>query len=107
VKILCYHKIQNIKNFERQVLFLKDHYEVIGPQEVLNCLENKSEFNQNKLLLTFYKGDFTLVTNVLPILERLKIQALAFVVTGLVGTKLPFWWDEVIFHGYDQATVTY
>jgi peptidoglycan/xylan/chitin deacetylase (PgdA/CDA1 family) len=102
---LCYHKIEKVENFERQISFLKRHYHIVGIEDFLSSISGEAKGTGKELLLTFDDGDISLKSNVMPVLKRHKLQALAFVITGLIDSEIPFWWDEVILSGndYDQV----
>ena len=47
------------------------------------------------ILVTFDDGDKSILEHAAPVLVDREIEALVFVVAGLVGTDMPFWWQEV------------
>lgn len=99
--ILCYHKIQHVENFERQIRYLKNHYNIVGVDDYLKNIAEKDSYDSSQLLLTFDDGDISLKENAMPVLSRYKLSAIAFVVTGLIDSEIPFWWDEVLSNGDD------
>ncbi|MEZ4972123.1 MAG: polysaccharide deacetylase family protein [Cyclobacteriaceae bacterium] len=75
--ILTYHKIRpsTIGNIQRQLEFIKGQ----------------------KFLVTVDDGDISFYNHLFPLLLRYNIPSILFVITGLIDTNLPFWWDEVIY----------
>ena len=91
LRVLAYHSIHNSKNFENQIKFLKKNYKVITGEELNN------EFT-NSLVITSDDGDVSFYYNAFPILKKYNIPAVLFVITDLIDTKQPFWWDEIEYY---------
>lgn len=87
--VLTYHKTEDPVNFERQVKFLKRKF---------NIIDTSFQSNSDKpnLLITMDDGDISNYTNAFPILKKHGVTAIFFVVTGLLNSEKPFWWDEVV-----------
>jgi peptidoglycan/xylan/chitin deacetylase (PgdA/CDA1 family) len=105
VRILCYHKIHNTQLFEQQIVHLKKHYRILSLQDFLTKLETGSPFNKKDVLISFDDGDLSLITNAFPVLQRYGVPAVAFVITSLIDTAEPFWWDEVMYYTDNIETV--
>lgn len=84
--VLTYHKFSNQQNFENQIEYLLHKYNLSG------------EFENNQLLVTADDGDPSFYHTAFPILKKHKIPAILFVVTGLIDTEKPFWWDEIEYY---------
>jgi len=50
------------------------------------------------LLVTFDDGDKSLFYNAVPVLKKLNIPAVIFVVTNLIDSNEAFWWDEIKYY---------
>lgn len=86
-----YLKTGYVKNFDKQISFIKKHFNFCYPDEFFNdnCRSGIS------FLLTFddgYKDNFDFA---LPILIRYRAKSIFFVVTDYVGTKNWIWHDKV------------
>jgi peptidoglycan/xylan/chitin deacetylase (PgdA/CDA1 family) len=96
--ILCYHKINNTKLFEQQVQYLSKNYQILSAATFFKKIEQGAEFSKKEMLITFDDGDMSLYTNALPVLKKYKVPAIAFVITSLLNTHQPFWWDEIEYY---------
>ena len=47
------------------------------------------------LLITFDDGDISVLDYGLPILKKYNATASIFIITNLIGTNNPFWWEEI------------
>ncbi|MFN3969036.1 polysaccharide deacetylase family protein [Flavobacterium sp.] len=86
--IVTYHSFENISNFEKQLQILK---------------------KQKNVLVTVDDGDLTFYTEAYPLLVKYKIPAILFIITSLIGTEIPFWWNEIMYYqgevkGFKKAT---
>jgi len=98
VRILAYHKINNIGNFELQIKYFLKNYNVLLPEEFKRHFLQNIQYPPNSLLITFDDGDNSIFHNVLPILKKYKIPAILFIVTELIDTSQAFWWDEIEYY---------
>ncbi len=76
-----YPKIKglDISLFRQQIEFIKNTFNVVTMEQVINAVENKSELPEKALLLTFDDGYIDHYTYALPILEEFKIQGSFFI----------------------------
>lgn len=83
LRILNYHNIpvSDLKNFENQIIFFKDNYDILSPIEFENLKSN--DFSSKKILITFDDG-FKSIVRILPILQKYKIQAIFFVIKDFI-----------------------
>jgi peptidoglycan/xylan/chitin deacetylase (PgdA/CDA1 family) len=103
--ILTYHKIRNIENFEKQINYLvRKKYNLLSLSDFVVGYSART-LTAKDVLITFDDGDFSILDNALPVLKKFSCPAVAFVVTGLIGTDVPFWWDEIEFHTQDAGKV--
>ena len=104
--VLIYHRVCELEtdpqllcvspsNFESQLTFLKKTHAVISLQDAINHIENKKAFPKKCVVITFDDGYVDNFNFALPILEKHATPATIFVTSGLVGTQLEYWWDEL------------
>lgn len=72
-KIVTYHKI-------RAQHKLADHFKV---------------YKEKGVLVTADDGDISFYEHMFPLLKAYRLPAILFVITGLIDTRIPFWWDEL------------
>ena len=112
--VLLYHRIFNPsidaqllsvtpENFEQQLIFLKENYEVISYQTLIHRLVEKN-LNNRSICLTFDDGYFDNYIEALPLLKKYNMPATIFICTGNIGNNNEFWWDmlENIFLAQDE-----
>lgn len=103
--VLTYHKIENAGNFEKQISYLvKNKYNILSLSEFLNRFSNPS-FTSHDILVTFDDGDYSVLEQALPVLKKFSCPAIMFVITGLIDTHQPFWWDEIQYYTNDKKQV--
>ena len=86
-----------LKNvFERQVVFLKEHFEILSFSELL-YLWSKKGLDQNKryCIITFDDGWIDNYLYAYPILKKYSIPAMIFLPTEYIGTNEWFWFDKL------------
>lgn len=106
VRILTYHSVNNTANFNAQLAYLAaQKYHVVTVDEFLDLMQGRAPLREKQVLITFDDGDPSVLDHAMPILRNYGFPALMFVVTSLVGTRLPFWWDEIIRLGGDVSDV--
>lgn len=103
LRVLAYHKVNDIANFKTQLEYLKSKYTIIGLSDLKNHLYNNVELPNNSVLITFDDGDRSVYKSGFPLLRQLKVPAILFVITELVDTKKPFWWDEIEYYLDDET----
>lgn len=78
-----------IDHFQQFIKYFKDHdYIFIGPDEIINELEN----NKKYILITFDDGYYNNQL-ALPILKKFDVPAVFFISTEHVQENKSFWWD--------------
>ena len=103
VIVLMYHRIldQNeqgspytvtTSHFRDQMLYLKDHFEMVGLEDNWQNLERPA------CVITFDDGYYDNYTIARDFLSPQSIPATFFVATQNIGTKNLFWWDELNLH---------
>lgn len=89
--IIMYHYVRKIKGssfpnikgleifeFENQILYLKEHYRILDPDEFYHYSKDSNIFPNNSCILTFDDGLKDHYDNVLPILQKNEIRAFFF-----------------------------
>ncbi len=96
VRVLTYHKVEDIHGFQMQMDFLADHYRVVSMPDLLSaCLKNKP-LPPNPLLITFDDAYRNFAECAWPILKQHGFPATLFVPTAFPGQPdRVFWWDQL------------
>lgn len=96
--VLCYHKINNRKNdwnhitvtpdtFMKQMEFVMNHYDVVTTAHAYE--------SEHTVSISFDDGYEDSVTNILPLLEKLRIPATFFISTKRLGSDEEDWCNEL------------
>jgi peptidoglycan/xylan/chitin deacetylase (PgdA/CDA1 family) len=94
--VLAYHGIDDPSNFERQLDCLQEcKMNPISLTDLLDAIRQGDGLPQRPVLITFDDGHRSIFEHGLPLLKKSKIPALAFVISGLLDSTTPFWWNEV------------
>lgn len=81
---------------EASLAFFKRHYHVVSLQQVLDARRGKGSLPPRALLITFDDGWSDNADHALPALRRAGLPALMFVVSDAVGTRQPFFQEQLI-----------
>lgn len=104
LRVLAYHKVENKNDFQLQVEYLKKSYNVISVEDLLISINSNVPLQPNSLLITFDDGDVSVFKNAFPLLKKNNLPAVLFVITGLINSNKPFWWEEVEYYlGKDEG----
>ena len=95
LRVLAYHKVGNIAAFEKHILHLRKFYNIIDIHTLNSVIEQGGGLKDNSVLITFDDGDRSFYENAFPILNKYKVPATLFVITGLLNSSIPFWWEEL------------
>jgi peptidoglycan/xylan/chitin deacetylase (PgdA/CDA1 family) len=82
------------ESFERQMAFLKRHFNVLDAVGLRACLE-RGKFPDRSCVVTFDDGWYDNERHALPILARYGMPAIFFVATGYLGTSSTFWQEQL------------
>ena len=104
--ILLYHRVTNYetdpqllcvspKNFNDQLQILKNKYNVLTIEELTSYLTSNKKIPKNSVAITFDDGYADNYLEALPILEKHKLQALFYVMTGNLNSEEEYWWDKM------------
>jgi peptidoglycan/xylan/chitin deacetylase (PgdA/CDA1 family) len=103
LRVLIYYKVNGVagntlstapQTFARQLRFLKKHYVVVSPDEVISAVAKGGTLPNKAVLLTFDDGYRDVYENAYPILKEMGLKALMFPATDYIGTTRPFPHDE-------------
>lgn len=92
--VLAYHQVENSDTFARHLDHITTRYTAVSLAEIVTALEENRPLGDRSVLITFDDGDRSVLDVAAPLLSARGIPAVAFVVTSLLGTDSPFWWDE-------------
>ncbi|MDH3707769.1 MAG: polysaccharide deacetylase family protein, partial [Acidimicrobiia bacterium] len=98
VTVLAYHGIKDRGAFADQLDQIGEERTFIGADDLRQALAGGS-LPERATLLTFDDGRRSVLDNAVPELAERNIPAMLFVVTGLLDTNHPFWWDEAEYLG--------
>jgi len=79
--------------FRRQMEFMKEHYNVMGGEQLSGWLRGESEMPQRAAMITFDDGYCDNLVNAYPVLRDLALPATIFLCTDRIGSDEPFDWD--------------
>ena len=102
---LLYHRIDtsetdpwgicvSIKNFEEQILFLKNNFNIISSGDLIKQVIDHN-ITEESICITFDDCYADNYTNAKPILEKYNCPATFFISTAFIGSTIPFWWEEL------------
>jgi peptidoglycan/xylan/chitin deacetylase (PgdA/CDA1 family) len=105
IRILLYHRVTSVNNdpqllcvtpehFIEQLEVLKKKYRVLDLEETVTSIINQKELEKT-IIITFDDGYADNLYQAKPILEKYDMPATIFVVSGQVGLKQEFWWDDL------------
>jgi peptidoglycan/xylan/chitin deacetylase (PgdA/CDA1 family) len=103
LRILIYYKVNAVpgntlstapETFARQLRFIKEHYAVVSPEQLISVMARRGTLPNKAVLLTFDDGYRDVYENAYPILKEMGLKALIFPATGYIGTTTPFPHDE-------------
>jgi peptidoglycan/xylan/chitin deacetylase (PgdA/CDA1 family) len=81
--------------FEKQMRFLRGHFNVLPLNEFIECIEGRKTFGPNSCLVTFDDGWRDNFQNAYPLLKEMGIPATIFVATDFVGENKLFWQERI------------
>lgn len=102
--ILSYHRVNDEADpffpslstevFERQMAFVARAYVVLTVEELAQRMRRRA-LPRNALAITFDDGYRDNLTHAAPILARHGLPATVFLVTGVIGSAEPLWFDRL------------
>jgi len=103
LRVLIYYKVNTLPGntlsiapqmFSRQLRFLKEHYAIISPEQLINVVANGGTLPRKAVLLTFDDGYRDVYDNAYPVLKEMGLKALICPATDYIGADTPFPHDE-------------
>lgn len=98
LRILAYHTVKDRANFEGQLIYLKQNYSIISIDQLNHFFDKNTKLPKKPLFITFDDGDLSVYENALPLFKKHNLPATLFVITDLINTQKPFWWDEIEYY---------
>jgi peptidoglycan/xylan/chitin deacetylase (PgdA/CDA1 family) len=83
--------------FERQVKWLKAHFEVLSESEVLGVVRGADGFRGRYAAITFDDGYRDNYDRALPVLNAHNTPAIFFICPAIIEDRLLGWWDIIAF----------
>lgn len=107
--VLTYHTVSNSRQFESQMKWLlASGYNLIDINHFLNQINSATpSLGYRDVLITFDDGDVTVYHNAYPILKKYNIPSVLFVITSLISTQEPFWWEEINYYSNNSIPLRY
>lgn len=105
--ILFYHRFRTIDDevkllprmlnseFEKQIRYLKDNYDVITLDEAVENINTGKAFQRPSIVITIddgYKDNYFIAS---PILEKYDVKPTIFLAAGVIGTRECLWLDSL------------
>jgi len=95
ILVLNYHNIvfgrtgneynRDLYNFEQDIRFLKQRYEIIDLQDLLEIREGRKTLIHDAVVLTFDDGDLSIYALAYPLLREYRVKATFFIISSFVG----------------------
>ena len=101
--VLAYHSVSDVpdyaapsiqvgcKDFERQIIHLKEHYNVVPLATIAKAMETDWDLPDRTVAITFDDGYANNIENALPILKKHGVPASLYVTVSPVLEGAPFW----------------
>lgn len=108
--ILLYHRIvddntkyldkgpgmhHHIRDFEKEIPYLKKHYQVLPMDEVVAQIKSGKGFDRPTVAITFddgYRDNYTLAY---PVLQKHGVPATIYLTSSLIGSEKRTWTDQI------------
>ena len=82
-------------HFADHLAVLRRSFHPISLQTLAQSLRGGTKLNPKSVVITFDDGYADNLHHAKPILERFDCPATIFLVTGVIGSAVEFWWDEL------------
>ena len=103
--ILMYHRVAEIdsdpwglcvspRRFSEQMEVLREYGTPLGLSRYVQALDSGSP-PRRPIVVTFDDGYIDNLSHAIPLLERHEVPATIFLVSGAIGLRREFWWDEL------------
>ena len=94
--VLAYHSVTSPGSFGRQLDHLVAHRSPVVLEDVSAARRGTRALPEAPTLVTFDDADRSILDHAAPMMRSRGIEGVAFTVAGVVGSRAPFWWDEVL-----------
>jgi len=84
-----------IREFEKEIIYLKQHCHVASMDEAVNSIKKGLGFSRPSVVLTFDDGYLDNYTLAYPLLKKYSLPATIYLTTGLIGTSERTWPDQI------------
>ncbi|MCF6129887.1 polysaccharide deacetylase family protein [Flavobacterium sp. AS60] len=98
MRVLAYHDVPAPDLFETQLQHLKKKYNIITYNQLYDFFFKGISLPKKALLITFDDGDISFYENGFPLLKKYNVPAMLFVITELIDSEKPFWWNEIEYY---------
>ncbi|GEM_PF-1125422 len=93
--VLAYHEVPDAERFAAQLDFLRKRARPVSLEELLASQRRGRSLPRRSVLITFDDAGRTHLETALPLLRERGVPAVVFVVTAVLDSEQPFWFDEV------------
>lgn len=106
----CHYTWSDIKLLERNLIFLLDHYQIIPLHEAIIGVES-GKIKGTTVSLTFDDGDLSVMTHIVPLLQKYRIPATFFINSAYVVNPGSGYWFNIYNYlkngnSYQQSKIT-
>lgn len=85
----------HIREFEKEIVYLRKHYDIISIEEAVDRIRKGEKFRRTAVVITFDDGYLDNFTLAYPILRKYGVPATIYLTTGLIGTSGRTWPDLI------------
>ena len=93
--VLAYHEVEDAERFARHLDHVKQALHPVSLDEVEAAADGRGGLPRRAVLITSDDGHRSVYETALPLLSERGLPAAFYIIAGLVGTDVPFWWEEV------------
>jgi peptidoglycan/xylan/chitin deacetylase (PgdA/CDA1 family) len=98
LRVLTYHQVEEINNFDEQMSYLADEFEVVSMERVMEAVLGGEPLPPRSVLITFDDAYRNFAECAWPILVQYNHPVTMFVPTGFPDQpERVFWWDRLNF----------
>lgn len=84
------------ETFDRQIRFLREHFDILPMNDLLSMWREKTwDENRRYCVITFDDGWLDNYVHAFPVLRRYDVPATIFLPTGIIGTTMWFWPEQL------------